>query len=68
MYEQDYIMRLIKELVRAILKLIFHIDTESPIEELLKDSEVKATLDALLDMVDEGKITTKAGVEYPGHL
>ena len=30
MYEQDYIMRLIKEMVRAVLKLLFHIDTETP--------------------------------------
>lgn len=56
MFEQDYIMRLIKEMVRAILKLLFHIDTESPTSELLEDEEEKATLEALLDMVDEGAI------------
>lgn len=56
MYEQDYIMRLIKEMVRAILKLIFHIDSESSIEQMLEDSEEKTTLDALLDLVEEGKI------------
>ncbi len=27
MFEQDYIMRLIKEMVRALLKLLFNIDT-----------------------------------------
>lgn len=64
MYEQDYIMRLIKELVRAVPKLIFHIDTESPTEELLKDSEVETTLDALLDMVDEGKINEAENAVY----
>lgn len=56
MYERDYIMRLIKEMVRAVLKLIFHIDTESPAEELLEDSEEKAVLNTLLDLADEGKI------------
>lgn len=56
MYEQDYIMRLIQEMVRAVLKLIFHIDTESPAGELLEDSEEKAVLDTLLDLADEGKI------------
>ncbi|MBR1856352.1 MAG: hypothetical protein IJ803_04695 [Oribacterium sp.] len=56
MYEQDYIMRLIKEMVRAILKLLFNIDTESPSSELLKDAEEKQTLDSLLDMIDEGRI------------
>jgi len=56
LYEQDYIMRLIKEMVRAILKLLFNIDTESPSSELLKDAEEKQTLDSLLDMIDEGRI------------
>jgi hypothetical protein len=49
-------MRLIKEMVRAILKLVFNIDTDSPTSELLEDSEKKATLDKLLDMVDDGKV------------
>lgn len=56
MYQQDYIMRLIQEMVRAVLKLIFHIDTESPAGKLLEDSEEKAVLDTLLDLADEGKI------------
>lgn len=56
MFEQDYVMRLIKEMVRAILKLLFNIDTESPSKELLQDSEEEQTLDELLDMVDDGFI------------
>ena len=56
MFEQDYIMRLIKEMVRALLKLLFNIDTESPTSELLEEKEAKETLDQLLDMVDDGKI------------
>lgn len=56
MFEQDYIMRMIKELVRAILKLLFNIETESPTAELLEAKEEKAILESLLDMVDDGKI------------
>ena len=57
MFEQDYIMRLIKEMVRALLKLLFNINTESPTAELLNDeSEAKETLDKLLDLVDNGSI------------
>ena len=56
MYEQDYIMRPIQEMVKAVLKLIFHIDTESPAGKLLEDSEEKAVLNTLLDLADEGKI------------
>ena len=33
-FEQDYIIRLIKEMIRAILKLFFHIDTDNPIKDL----------------------------------
>lgn len=56
MFEQDYVMRLIKDMVRAILKLLFNIDTESPTVELLENKEEKETLENLLDMVDAGKI------------
>ena len=56
MFEQDYVMRLIKEMVRAVLKLLFHIDTESPTVELLENKEEKETLENLLDMIDNGKI------------
>lgn len=56
MFEQDYIMRLIKEMIRTILKLLFNIDTQSPTIELIKNDEDKATLETLLDMVDRGDI------------
>lgn len=56
MFEQDYVMRLIKEMVRAILKLLFNINTESPTVELLENKEEKETLENLLDLVDAGKI------------
>lgn len=56
MFEQDYVMRLIKEMVRAILKLLFNIDIESPTVDLLENREEKEALENLLDMVDAGKI------------
>ena len=56
MYEQDYVMRFIKEMVRAILKLLFNIDTESPTVELLENKKEKETLENLLDMIEAGKI------------
>ena len=56
MFEQDYIMRLIKEIIRTILKLLFNIDTESPTAELLENAEEKAILETLLNMVDDGSI------------
>ena len=56
LFEQDNVMRLIKEMVRAILKLLFNIDTDSPSAELLEDAKEQQTLDELLDMVDNGFI------------
>lgn len=56
LFEQDYVMRLIKEMVKAILKLLFNIDTDSPSAELLEDAEEQQMLDELLDMVDNGLI------------
>ena len=56
MYEQDYIMRLIKERVRALLKILFGIETKSQVEELLQETEWKQAYGALLDMVDNGDI------------
>lgn len=56
MFEQDYVMRFIKEMVRAILKLLFDIDTESPTVELLENKEEKELLENLSDMVDDGNV------------
>ena len=56
MYEQDYIMRMIKETVRTMLKLLFNIDTESPSAELLEDTADQQTLNQVLHMVDAGSI------------
>lgn len=56
MIEQDYIMRIIKEIIRTIIKLLFHIDTESPNAELLEDKQSRNTLNELMDMIDYGQI------------
>lgn len=56
MYEKDYIMRLIKEMVRALLKLLFNIDTALSMDEVIKQAEERVLLERLLSMIDEGKI------------
>lgn len=56
MQEQDYIMRLIKEMVRTILKLIFNIDMDSPEEELLAGTQYEEVSQELLRMVNCGNI------------
>lgn len=56
MFEQDYVMRLIHEMIRAVLKFVFQIDMESATFELLENLEVKATLKKLYDMVEIGEV------------
>lgn len=56
MFEEDYIMRLIKEMVRFILKLIFGINSESATEELLEDTESKEKYKHLQSLLDIGEI------------
>ena len=55
MVKQDYLMRLIHEMVRTIMKLIFNIDEKTvDIEQELK--ETSDLYGRLLKLADEGKI------------
>lgn len=63
MFEQDYIMRLIKEMLRTMLKLLFHIEIDSPTVDLLKNEE-KENLERLLDMIRRGKINEAENLVY----
>jgi polysaccharide pyruvyl transferase WcaK-like protein len=56
MFEQDYIMRMIKEMVRLFLKLLFNINTDSPTAELLENEQKQRILNNLTNMIDEGNI------------
>lgn len=56
MFEEDYIMRMIKEMVVAILKLLFNIDKDSPTGEMLENEQDQKALNNLIDMIDEGEI------------
>ena len=56
MFEKDYIMRLIREMVRMLLKMLFNLDTETPTSDLLESENEKHVLDGLLNLVDAGDI------------
>lgn len=71
MFEQDYIMRLIRELVRAVCKLIFHIDTETPGLELFdaeREQEQREALEGIIRLADQGRINQAENLlfEWPG--
>lgn len=56
MFEEDYIIRTIKEMVRTILKLLFHIDAKTPKSDILENEVEKKRLEKLIDMVNHGQI------------
>lgn len=55
-FEKDYIMRIVREMVRMLLKLLFNIDTSRDMQQVIKEAEEKQLLDRLIKMTDEGHI------------
>ena len=56
MVKEDYIMRIIHEAVRTLLKLLFHIDEEKEEELELEDTELNMVYRRLKLLAKEGKI------------
>ncbi len=56
MFKQDFIMRVISEAIRTILKLVFHIDADTPKEEVLQTREGRDSYDDFIRMIDRGEI------------
>lgn len=56
MLEEDYIMRMIHEMVKTLLKLIFHIDLGDKEELNFKDHETASKYHELLNLIHSGKI------------
>lgn len=50
-YEQDYLMRLIHEVVRAVLKLVLRIETEDPLALIEREN-----MQELMRLIDEGRL------------
>ena len=56
MLQDDYILRQIREMVRAVMKMLFQVDVPELTPEILEDEETKETLESLLALMEEGKI------------
>ncbi|MBO7395361.1 MAG: hypothetical protein J6U16_04490, partial [Ruminococcus sp.] len=56
MFEDDYIMRQIKECIDAAMKLLFHVNVESPAMLVLKDLQKEELVRKLTVMLDGGKV------------
>ncbi len=54
MFEEDYIMRQIKECVAAAMKLVFNIDTPTRASLIINSRDNLEKLNSLLQTMDEG--------------
>lgn len=64
MVEQDYIMRIIHEVVRTFLKLVFQIDEEKQEDVQFEDSNVQGNFENLCAMADRGEINQAENILY----
>lgn len=56
MFEQDFIMRTIHEMVRAVLHLVFHVSMDNPFMETAEEEEAKNNLLHLNELTKDGHI------------
>lgn len=64
MLKQDYIMNMINQMVRFLIKLIFGIGESDAIEYLLNEDSTKEKYDSLVRMVDKGNINEAENYLY----
>lgn len=64
MLKQDYIMNMINQMVRFLIKLIFGIGESDAVEYLLNEKSVKEKYDSLVRMVDKGNINEAENYLY----
>lgn len=56
MLQDDYILRQIREMVRAVMKMLFQADAPELTPEILEDQETRESLEELLELMEEGRI------------
>lgn len=56
MFEQDYIMRQIHQIIKVLVKVLFNVDSETITSSMIQDTETRETADYLLKKIDGGNI------------
>ncbi len=56
MYEQDYIMRQIHQIIEVLVKILFNVENQYLSVDLIKDTETKESADDMLRNIDAGNI------------
>lgn len=64
MFENDYILRLIHEMIRALIKLVLNIDTDKQDELILPDVFENDEFRRIMGLVEDGKINAAENMLY----
>ena len=56
MLQDDYILRQIREMVRAVMKMLFQVSASELTPDVIEDKEARQTLETLTSLADEGNI------------
>jgi len=56
MLQDDFILRQIREMVHAVMKMLFQVNASELTPEVIEDSTARTTLENLIALTDEGKI------------
>ena len=56
MLQDDYILRQIREMVRAVMKMLFQVSTVELTPDVIEDTDARQILTNLTDLADNGKI------------
>lgn len=54
MLQDDYILRQIREMVRAVMKMLFQVSASELTPDVIEDKEARQTLETLTSLADEG--------------
>ena len=56
MLQDNFILRQIREMVHAVMKMLFQVSASELTPEVIEDSTARTTLENLIALTDEGKI------------
>ena len=56
MLQDDYILRQIREMVRAVMKMLFQVNASELTPEVIEDKDARQILNSLTSLADDGKI------------
>lgn len=66
MIEKDYVMRLIYEVIRALLRMILHVDIEKKNGYLFEEEQRRQRYEELTGLVEQGKINEAENLLFQG--